>query len=251
MATSPLSIAKAVKAEATRQSLIAAARDLFGEQGYAATSVDEIARQAGVTKGALYHHFRDKDDLFRAVVEDVKREVTDVVGAAFLSATTAENETMQSVVLGCRAFIEAHLEPAVQRISIIDARSVLDATTRRALDARYEVAVVRGAFRRAMRLGAIDRQPLVPPPRCGRGVRVHRRGRRRRGGAIRCQRRDRAAHQRAAARPRRLKPTARPRRSSPTVLPWPSPPCASSATTSAPRRRASSTTGCSARSPTR
>jgi AcrR family transcriptional regulator len=161
MATSPLSIAKAVKAEATRQALIAAARQLFGEQGYAATSVDEIARQAGVTKGALYHHFRDKDDLFRAVVEDVKREVTDVVGAAFLTAT-AENETMQSLVLGCRAFIEAHLDPAVQRISIIDARSVLDATTRRALDARYEVAVVRGAFRRAMRLGAVERQPLVP-----------------------------------------------------------------------------------------
>ena len=87
MATSPLSISKAVKAEATRQALIRAARELFGEQGYAATSVDEIARQAGVTKGALYHHFRDKDDLFRAVVEDVKRDVTDVVGAAFLTAT--------------------------------------------------------------------------------------------------------------------------------------------------------------------
>ena len=69
---------------------------------------------------------------------------------------------MQSLVLGCRAFIEAHLDPAVQRISIIDARSVLDATTRRTLDARYEVAVVRGAFRRAMRLRAIERQPLVP-----------------------------------------------------------------------------------------
>jgi AcrR family transcriptional regulator len=152
---------KAVKAEATRRALIAAARELFGEQGYAATSVDEIAREAGVTKGALYHHFRDKDDLFRAVVEDVKRDVTDVVGAAFLSAT-ADNETMHSLELGFRAFIEAHLDPAVQRISIIDARSVLDASTRRSLDARYEVAVVRGAFRRAMRLGAIEQQPLVP-----------------------------------------------------------------------------------------
>ena len=95
------------------------------------------------------------------MVENVKRDVTDVVGAAFLSATP-ENETMENLMLGCRAFIEAHLDPAVQRISIIDARSVLDATTRRALDARYEVAVVRGAFRRAMRLGAVPRQPLVP-----------------------------------------------------------------------------------------
>jgi AcrR family transcriptional regulator len=161
MAMAQLSPSKAAKAEATRRALVAAARDLFGEQGYAATSVDEIARQAGVTKGALYHHFRDKDDLFRAVVEDVKRDVTDVVGEAFLTAT-AENETMQSLELGFRAFIEAHLDPAVQRISIVDARSVLDATTRRTLDARYEVAVVRGAFRRAMRLGAIERQPLVP-----------------------------------------------------------------------------------------
>jgi AcrR family transcriptional regulator len=161
MVAAPLAPSKAAKAEATRRALVGAARDLFGEQGFAATSVDEIARRAGVTKGALYHHFRDKDDLFRAVVEDVKRDVTDVVGAAFMAAT-AENETMHSLVLGFQAFIEAHLDPAVQRISIIDARSVLDAATRRNLDARYEVAVVRGAFRRAMRLGAIERQPLVP-----------------------------------------------------------------------------------------
>ncbi|MEQ1786794.1 MAG: helix-turn-helix domain-containing protein [Acidimicrobiales bacterium] len=152
---------KAAKAELTRRGLVAAARELFGEHGYGPTSVDEIVRRAGVTKGALYHHFRDKDDLFRAVVEDVKRDVTDVVGAAFLTAT-AENETMESLVLGCQAFIDAHLDPAVQRISIMDARSVLDATTRRALDGRYEVAVIRGAFRRAMRLGAVEPQPLVP-----------------------------------------------------------------------------------------
>jgi AcrR family transcriptional regulator len=152
---------KADRAVATRRSLVDAARERFGAHGFAATSVDEIVRQAGVTKGALYHHFRDKDDLFRAVVEAVKQDVTNVVGEAFLTAT-AENETMQSLVLGCRAYIEAHLDPAVQRISILDARSVLDAATRRSLDARYEVAVVRGAFRRAMRLGAVEPQPVVP-----------------------------------------------------------------------------------------
>src|SRR3954465_14579590 len=67
---------KVAKAEATRRRLIAAARKLFGEQGYAGTSVDEVVRAAGVTKGALYHHFRDKDDLFRAVAEQVKLDVT-------------------------------------------------------------------------------------------------------------------------------------------------------------------------------
>lgn len=152
--------AKAAKAEATRRSLIAAARQLFGEQGYGSTSIDEVVRAAGVTKGALYHHFRDKDDLFRAVLEGVKRDVTDVVGEAFLDAAD-QVDTTQSLVDGCLAYIDAHLDPAVQRITS-DARALLDASTRRSLDARYEVAVVRGAFRRATRLGAVAPQPIAP-----------------------------------------------------------------------------------------
>jgi AcrR family transcriptional regulator len=154
-------ITKAAKADATRHALVGAARELFGDHGYAATSVDEVARHAGLTKGALYHHFRDKKDLFRAVVEDVKRDVTAEVGEVFLR-TVDEGDPLDYVVAGCLAFIDAHLDPAVQRISIIDARSVLDGAERRDLDARYEVAVMRGAFRRAMRLGVVDRQPLAP-----------------------------------------------------------------------------------------
>jgi AcrR family transcriptional regulator len=146
-------------AEATRHSLVSAARTLFGQQGYAATSVEEIVRLAGVTKGALYHHFADKDDLFRAVVEAVKADVTAVVGAAFLEAAN-EPDALDTVTRGCLAFVDAHLDPAVQRITILDARAVLDAATRRQLDARYEVAVIRGALRRATRLGVINPQPL-------------------------------------------------------------------------------------------
>jgi AcrR family transcriptional regulator len=151
----------ASKAAHTRRSLVVAARQLFGERGHAATSVDEIVRLAGVTKGALYHHFTDKDDLFRAVVEDVKGEVTTVVGAAFMEAAS-EPDALDTVTRGCLAFIDAHRDPAVQRITILDARAVLDASTRRELDARYEVAVVRGALRRAARLGVIDPQPFGP-----------------------------------------------------------------------------------------
>jgi AcrR family transcriptional regulator len=159
--TSSLSSSNASKAVQTRGSLVAAARSLFGERGYAATSVDEIVRAAGVTKGALYHHFTDKDDLFRAVVEDVKLEVTGEVGAAFLEAAD-EPDALDTVTRGCLAFIDAHRDPAVQRITILDARAVLDAGVRRDLDARYEVAVIRGALRRAVRLGVIDPQPLGP-----------------------------------------------------------------------------------------
>ncbi len=75
---------KAGRAESTRRALLDSARSLFGERGYAGTSVDEVVRHAGLTKGALYHHFRDKDDLFRAVLEEVKRDVTSAAGATFL-----------------------------------------------------------------------------------------------------------------------------------------------------------------------
>jgi AcrR family transcriptional regulator len=153
--------ATVAKAERTRRALVAAGRELFGGRGYAATSVEDVVRHAGVTKGALYHHFRDKDDLFHAVVENVKGDVTSVVGAAFLAAEAAP-DSLESVTEGCMAFIDAHLDPAVQRITILDARAVLDAATRRELDGRYEVAVIRGALRRAMRHGVIDQQPLAP-----------------------------------------------------------------------------------------
>src|SRR3954470_21788575 len=114
---------KAARAQQTRQALLLAARALFGEHGYASTSIDEVVKRAGVTKGALYHHFRDKDDLFRAVVEDVKGDVTTVVGTAFLAAA-ATPDSLDSVTQGCFAFIDAHLDPAVQRITILDARAV-------------------------------------------------------------------------------------------------------------------------------
>ena len=149
------------KAARTREALVVAARERFGEQGYAATSVDEIVRDAGVTKGALYHHFADKEALFRAVVEDVKGNVTSVMAEKFLDAT-AEPDALDTVIKGCLAFIDVHRDRAVRRITLLDARSVLDAATRRELEARYEVAVIRGALRRAANLGVIDPQPFGP-----------------------------------------------------------------------------------------
>ena len=153
--------ANVAKAEATRRGLIAAARKLFGKQGYAGTSVDEVVRAAGVTKGALYHHFRDKDDLFRAVVEQVKVDVTAKAADSFFDDAD-DDDPLQRVHRLFMAMVDAHLDTAVQRISIIDARSVFDASTRRDLATRYEAALLRGAFRSAMRAGAIEQQPLGP-----------------------------------------------------------------------------------------
>jgi AcrR family transcriptional regulator len=141
--------------------LINAARKLFGEQGFAATSVDEVVKGAGVTKGALYHHFRDKDDLFRAVVEEVKVDVTAIAADSFFDDTD-NDDPLQRVHRLFAAMVDAHLDPAVQRISIVDARAVFDAATRRDLSTRYEASLLRGAFRSAMRAGAIEQQPLGP-----------------------------------------------------------------------------------------
>src|SRR3954465_12049083 len=114
---------KAARAQQTRQALLLAARALFGEHGYASTSIDEVVKRAGVTKGALYHHFRDKDDLFHAVVEQVKVDVTAAAAESYFAFGDGDSDDplrrVHRLVVG---LIDAHLDPAVQRISIVDAR---------------------------------------------------------------------------------------------------------------------------------
>lgn len=148
---------KSQQGEVTRRALIDAARRLFGEQGYAATSLDEIVAAAKVTKGALYHHYAGKQELFAAVYEEVKLEVSDRFATAFI-----EPDPWQDLCAGCHAMLDAHLDPSVQRIVLHDAQAVLDADTIRRVDARYGAVVLRGAFRRAIRAGVIKPLPLKP-----------------------------------------------------------------------------------------
>src|SRR5205085_4706262 len=102
--------ANVAKAEATRRGLIAAGRRLFGAQGFANTSVDEVVKAAGVTKGAMYHHFRDKDDLFHAVVEQVKVDVTAAAAESFFDDGD-NDDSLQRVHRLVVALIDAHLDP--------------------------------------------------------------------------------------------------------------------------------------------
>jgi AcrR family transcriptional regulator len=112
---------RARQAEATRQLLVSVARELFTEQGYAATSVEDIIQRAGVARGALYHHFSGKDALFRAVYEAVQAETASRVVAAAL----AVGEPWAGVRAGLSAFLDACLEPEFRRIVILDSVSVL------------------------------------------------------------------------------------------------------------------------------
>ena len=109
------------QAEATRQLLVSVARELFTEQGYKATSIEEIIKRAGVARGALYHHFSGKDALFRAVYDEVQMEVaTRVVATA-----VATQEPWDGVRAGLGAFLDACLEPAFRRIVVMDSVPVL------------------------------------------------------------------------------------------------------------------------------
>jgi len=109
------------QAEATRQLLVSVARRLFTEQGYAATSIEEIIKEAGVARGALYHHFSGKDVLFRAVYDQVQAEVASRVVATALSAS----EPWDGVRAGLGAFLDACLEPEFRRVVVLDSVPVL------------------------------------------------------------------------------------------------------------------------------
>jgi AcrR family transcriptional regulator len=146
---------KMQQGEATRHALLDAARTLFGEQGYAATSIDDVAHAANVTKGAFYHHYDGKQELFAAVYEQVKREVSERAATAFL-----EPDPWKDLCAGCHAMLDAHLDPPVRRILLRDAQAVLDADTIRRVENRYGAVVLRGALRRSVRAGVIQPLPL-------------------------------------------------------------------------------------------
>src|SRR5580700_7551993 len=148
---------RAAQGATTRAALVGSARRLFGTQGFASTSLDEIVADARVTKGALYHHFQGKEDLFGAVYEQVQREVSDQVVAKFL-----EPDPWEALVQGCELWIDANLDPVVQRIVMRDARAILGWETVRDVEARFGAVPLRGVLRRAMRVKRIREHPLRP-----------------------------------------------------------------------------------------
>jgi AcrR family transcriptional regulator len=148
---------RVAQGDATRAALVLAARALFGEMGFADTSLDEIVTRAGVTKGALYHHFGGKEELFKAVFEQVQRDVSDQAVAEFLGP-----DSWEALLKGCSLWVDAHLDPSVRRIVLQDARAVLAWDDVRTIENRFGVVALRGALRKAMHAGVIERQPLRP-----------------------------------------------------------------------------------------
>jgi len=148
-----------LRSEATRRQLITAARRLFGARGYAAVGTEEIVRAAGVTRGALYHQFRDKADLFAAVAEEVEAEIAEQIAAG---AAGAAADPVGALRAGARLFLHACAEPDVERIILLDAPAVLGWEAWRDLASRYGLGLVQLALQSAMDAGAIAPQPVIP-----------------------------------------------------------------------------------------
>jgi AcrR family transcriptional regulator len=123
---------------ATRQALVTAARKRFGSVGFATTSLDDVVADAGVTKGALYHHFKNKEDLFVAVYEELEGELTGVG----IDAVVGAKDAIEMLQRAFNAFLDLALSPEIQRISLIDAPSVLGAAQKHEIDTRYSLAGV-------------------------------------------------------------------------------------------------------------
>lgn len=135
-----------------------AARELFAERGYAAVGTEEIVARAGVTRGALYHHFADKRDLFRAVHEQLECELVASIGERMAGI----EDPWELLVTGVRAFLDACTDQALMRISLLDAPGVLGWAEWREIDERYGLGLVCFALENAMQHGLFARQEVRP-----------------------------------------------------------------------------------------
>jgi AcrR family transcriptional regulator len=147
---------KLEQSQATRAALIKTARKLFARNGYADTDIETVARRTRVTRGALYHHFKDKQDLFSAVFDLEEESLTQTVAAAAVGHASA----WDGMIAGCNAFLDACLDPAVQRIVLIDALAVLGWQRWREIDAKHNLRLVVATLQAAMDEGVIARGPV-------------------------------------------------------------------------------------------
>ncbi len=148
---------QAERTEATTNALVAAARELFATAGYDATSLDAVASEAGVTKGAVYHHFDGKRQLFEAVfVREVERML-----APLANAYGRKKDPWDAFGASCRAFLDESLDPGLQRIMLLDASAAIGWEQIRLLESplleRMELAIAR-----AIDAGRIASRPPAP-----------------------------------------------------------------------------------------
>ncbi len=155
---SPARRTQSERTAATRAQLLTAARELFAAKGFAEVSTQAIVEAAGVTRGALYHQFRDKADLFAALYEQVEEQLAADVVAAIAAEKPAG--TMAAMRLGARLFLDHCSAPEVAQIVLIDAPSVLGWERWREVGIRYGLGIIEGMLAHAVDEGVVPAQPV-------------------------------------------------------------------------------------------
>jgi len=149
---------KAEQSRETQDRLIKVAKELFTSKGYAGTAMEDLVAKAGMTRGALYHQYADKRDLFRAVFEAVEAEL----GQQLAMAVAAETDPWGMLRAGARAFLASATEPAMRQIVLIDGPAVLGWEEWRRIDSQHSLGMVRMIFEANIAAGNIPPQPVEP-----------------------------------------------------------------------------------------
>lgn len=149
---------QSARSAATRAALVKAGRDLFARRGFAGVGTETIVRAAGVTRGALYHQFADKTELFAAVYEAIEEDLARRLGEQI--ATAGTTDPIEVMTLGANAWLDACTEPEVQQIVLLDGPAVLGWQRWREIGMRYGLGLVESLLAHAIEVGRIPQQPV-------------------------------------------------------------------------------------------
>ena len=139
---------KVEQGQATRRELVAIATRLFVAHGYHDTSIDAVLAEAGISRGALYHHFDGKDALFEAVLDQVEHDVAERVA----KAARGIDDPVEALRAGCHAWLRLARDPTIRRVALTDAPSVVGWEKWREIDERYAFGMLKAT------LGAVAAQ---------------------------------------------------------------------------------------------
>lgn len=149
---------QAERSETTTEELIAAARRLFAAKGFPGTSIQDIVDEAGVTRGAMYHHFSGKDDVFEAVFAREQESL----GRLVRDAAMRKKGVWPQLKAGCDEFLNAMLDPETQQILMIDGPAVLGPARVQERDECESVQLLTNVVEKAMAQGALRKRPVMP-----------------------------------------------------------------------------------------
>ena len=149
---------QADRSATTRAALVRAARVLFAERGVTGVGTEAVVAAAGVTRGALYHQFADKTELFEAVYEAIEEDLAGRLGERVVAA--GASDPIELMTLGANAWLDACGEQEVQQIVLLDGPAVLGWQRWREIGMRYGLGLVEGLLAQAIEVGRIAPQPV-------------------------------------------------------------------------------------------